>query len=292
MTMCIWLIASNVMVTIQWDYSFPCSKNKYILSILQYLFTTHLGPKIHRWACGRWLSMANVLWINVDQDYFAEEEGGFRYHCRENQGDQLMLSSVNPTCGPNYSLAQTKAACFLAWSKQTFKNAFTQVVSSFVWAEEASQRDGLRAALRLRTVGSKVNSDFLFTRKDLRALWFPVVSWSVCALVSGVVCTELQVGCYCLISLWEIRENKNRTSSSCSRLPMSWVLDMSMLVPPKRGQCAKEGMQGIPRGGLQQSGLTDPPRGSLCYIRSAFLAFDLLSLWAQTQRTSKNKGLC
>lgn len=41
---------------------------------------------------------------------------------------------------------------------------------------------------------SKVNSDFLFTLKDLRPLWFPVASWCVYALVSESVCTELQMG--------------------------------------------------------------------------------------------------
>ena len=40
----------------------------------------------------------------------------------------------------------------------------------------------------------KVNSDFLFTLKDLRPLRFPVASWRVCALVSELSAQSKQMG--------------------------------------------------------------------------------------------------
>lgn len=61
------------------------------------------------------------------------------------------------------------------------------MASSFICARDpgrAGQRTGLDTLLQLGTVGSKVNSDFLFILKDLRLLWFPVAYWCVCALVS------------------------------------------------------------------------------------------------------------
>lgn len=157
----------------------------------------HLDPEVHRW--GIWKTAANgKCFMNVcGLRWLCRGRWGFRYHCKENQGDQLMLSSPNCTCVPNYSSAQTKEACSKPWSEQTFKNAFTKVASSFIcaWAHgRAGQRAGLDTVLQLSTLGSKVNSDFLFILKDLRPLWFPVASWCVCAVVSGFVYTELQWG--------------------------------------------------------------------------------------------------
>jgi hypothetical protein len=44
----------------------------------------------------------------------------------------------------------------------------------------------------LCTVDSKVKASFLFTWKDLRLLWFPVVPWCICTLVSGFVFRAIQ----------------------------------------------------------------------------------------------------
>lgn len=72
----------------------------------------HLDPEIHRWGICKLpvsgKSLMNVCGLRL----LCREDGGggLRYHGRENQGDQLMLSSPSCTCVPNYSPAQTKEA--------------------------------------------------------------------------------------------------------------------------------------------------------------------------------------
>lgn len=90
------------------------------------------------------------------------------------------------------------------------------MASAFICVRDpgrAGHRVGLSSVLRLGTMGSKVNSGFLFTLRDLRPLRFPVTSWCVCALVSVFVRTELQMGSL-LVSLHSAFPEKTRILQS------------------------------------------------------------------------------
>lgn len=120
---------------------------------------------------------------------------GFRYHCREKPGRPINAFKSDLHLCSILCTSTNKRSFLQALLRTNIQNNFTQVASSFICARaqgRAGQRAGLNTALGLGTVVSRVNSDFLFTRKDLRPLWFLGVS---VLLVSGFVCTRLQMAC-------------------------------------------------------------------------------------------------
>lgn len=80
-----------------------------------------LDPKVHRQ--GSWKMTVNgKCSVNgCGLTLLCRGNVGFRYHCREKPGDQLMLSSLICTCVPNYASAQTKEASSKLCSEQTSK---------------------------------------------------------------------------------------------------------------------------------------------------------------------------
>lgn len=200
------------------------------------------GPKCPQMGCMRegcqWQMLYECMWIKIS----LWRKMGFQISLRGNRGDQLMLSHPNCTCVLNYPPAQRKLALNPDQNKHFF-NAFTQVASSFMCAQaqgRVRQRAGLNISLQLGTVGSKVNSDFLFTLKDLRPLWFPVVSWCVC--FGFWVCLYRAPDRVSRVS-WE---NKKSTISNCQpilsgTLCKPLLLRMSVPRPSKRHLLWKDG---------------------------------------------------
>lgn len=122
-----------------------------------------------------------------------------------------MLSSSICTCVPSYSPVNKRSFLQALIRINILKHFYPGGIPCHLrpgsrkgWAEL-----WIKHALGLGTVGSEVNSDFLFTRRDLRPLWLPAAFCCVCALVSGFVCTELQMASLTASRYLAFREKRN-----------------------------------------------------------------------------------
>lgn len=135
---------------------------------------------------------------------------GLRLLCREDGGGGSQISRQGKPGRPINAFKSKLHLCpklFTSTDKRSLLQSLIRTnifkcfypgASSFLCARDpgrAGQRTGLDTWVQLGAVGSKVNSDFLFTRNDLRPLWFPAAFWCVCALVSVFAFADLQMGC-------------------------------------------------------------------------------------------------